>query len=81
MTTCPKCRRTQYFVCGNKKCVCYKIIPKDKKPQKTIKNKDAVACPYCGFTEHIDYWSEREIQQFFKKNNVESFAEYKAKIQ
>ena len=57
--TCPKCGRVQYFVCGNKKCVCRKRVPKDKKPQK--RRGDGCACPYCGFTESLDYWEEREV--------------------
>lgn len=59
--TCPKCRRVQYFVCGNKTCVCYARIPKGKKPQRWRKH-DALACPYCNFTAHIDYWTERDMR-------------------
>ena len=51
---CPKCRRVQYFVCGNKKCICYAQVPKGKKPQKVLAH-DAIRCAYCGFTQHIDY--------------------------
>ena len=59
--TCPKCRRVQYFTCGNKDCVCWKRVPKGKKPQRYGRH-DALICPYCGFSAHIDYWFEREME-------------------
>jgi len=34
-------------------------------------------CPKCRRVQYYDYWSEREIGQFFEKNDVKS----KAKIQ
>lgn len=60
-TTCPKCRRVQYYVCGNKECRCYSAIPAGKKPMRRLKH-DGLACPYCGFAEHIDYWVERDMR-------------------
>ena len=63
---CPKCRRVQYFVCGDKQCVCHKRIQKGKRPQKVLKH-DAVQCPYCGFTAHMDYWGEREMQFYHRQ--------------
>lgn len=59
--TCPKCRRTQYFVCSRKSCRCWKDIPKGKLPQRSLRG-DGLRCPYCRFTAHIDYWFEREMQ-------------------
>jgi len=64
MTTCPKCRRVQYYVCGNKKCVCYARVPKGKKSQEVLRH-DAIRCPYCGFTQHLDYWTERDMQNSY----------------
>lgn len=58
--TCPKCRRVQYYTCGRKTCPCWPI-PKGKKHQRPRKH-DALACPYCGFTAHMDYWFEREME-------------------
>lgn len=62
---CPKCRRNQYWVCGNKDCVCYKQVPRGAKPQINLKN-DVVKCPYCGFKAHMDYWEEREQKIYWK---------------
>lgn len=63
---CPKCRRVQYFTCGDKTCVCHKRIPKNKKPQIHLKH-DGLKCPYCGFVAHIDYWEERDMEQAERK--------------
>jgi hypothetical protein len=63
--TCPKCRRVQYFVCANKRCACYKRVPKGKKPQRWLKH-DGLACPYCGYTKHADFWIEREMLAVMK---------------
>jgi hypothetical protein len=59
--TCPKCRRVQYFTCGVKTCPCWPI-PKGKKHQ-VYKGHDILACPYCGFSAHMDYWETRDMEQ------------------
>jgi len=64
---CPKCRRVQYYVCGNEECVCAKRVPKGKMPQISDGN-DGISCPYCGFITHIDYWEERSMQDAYKKD-------------
>ena len=61
MSTCPKCRRKQYFTCGRKDCTCYTGLPKGKKHQIYLGN-DALACPYCGFGAHINFWEERDMR-------------------
>ena len=75
MFTCPKCRRVQYFVCGNPNCVCHKRVPKNKLAQVWQVDGNSLACPYCGFVESADYWEDREVTQMFKKYNVHSFSE------
>jgi hypothetical protein len=57
--TCPKCKKVQYFVCGNKKCVCWGRVPKGKRPQRYDMNGETISCPYCGFSAHGDYWTDR----------------------
>ena len=74
LNKCPKCRREQYFVCGNPTCVCQKSVPKGKRTQ-VIMDGDLLACPYCGFTANIDYWEERSIRAMLKAEGVKSFAE------
>jgi uncharacterized Zn finger protein (UPF0148 family) len=60
--TCPKCRRVQYFCCSNKKCFCWKTVPKGKKPQRFNKDGETISCPYCGFKAHGDYWETRDME-------------------
>jgi hypothetical protein len=60
-STCPKCRRIQYFVCSDKNCVCWQRIPTGKKPQVSGKH-DTLKCPYCGYTNNIDFWFERNAK-------------------
>lgn len=71
--TCPQCSEVQYIVCSNRDCVCWKRIPEGKLPQRDV-GHDALACPYCGFTEHIDYWEEREVQQLCEALGVKTLA-------
>lgn len=61
MITCPNCNREQYYTCGKENCVCNQRVPKGEKPQVYVGN-DIIACPYCGFAEHIDFWAELELQ-------------------
>lgn len=63
--TCPKCRRQQYVVCSNKRCVCHQHIPKGKKHQRNLK-LDRIQCSYCQFVAHIDYWGMRELAEWEK---------------
>jgi len=58
---CPQCRRRQYYCCGNPDCIDKTRVPKGKRAQVLLPN-DGVACPYCGFAAHFDYWGEREMQ-------------------
>jgi hypothetical protein len=58
--TCPKCRRVQYFTCGDHSCPCWTGIPKGKLPQVRL-DHGALACPYCGFEEGGDFWAEMEM--------------------
>lgn len=69
MITCPKCNRDQYYTCGNESCVCNQRVPQGEKPQVYLGN-DIIACPYCGFAEHIDFWEEREMQIVAQANNA-----------
>ena len=68
MITCPKCNREQYYTCGKESCVCNQRVPQGEKPQVYLGN-DIIACPYCGFAEHIDFWAEREMQIVTQANN------------
>ena len=64
--TCPKCRRVQYFVVPRCKCgVCQRKLPKGEKAQIWRPN-DYLECPYCGFKAHIDWWADRDWQNFKK---------------
>jgi len=65
--TCPKCRRVQYFVCSNKKCVCWARVPKGKEPQRFNRDGETISCPYCGFRAHSDYWETREMEIVLKE--------------
>jgi hypothetical protein len=65
--TCAKCKRVQYFVCGNRDCVCWNGVPKGKKPQMFNKDGETCSCPYCGFKAHGDYWLSREMEFAEKK--------------
>lgn len=58
--TCPKCRRVQWVVCGDRECECFKKIPKHLKPQQWTRNGESCRCPYCRFVAHVDYWFHRE---------------------
>ena len=60
--TCPRCRRVQYYTCGRETCTCFTSLPKGKKHQVHL-DHDGVACPYCGFAAHHDYWEERSMRQ------------------
>lgn len=68
MITCPKCNREQYYTCGKESCVCNQRVPQGEKPQVYLGN-DIIACPYCGFAEHIDFWAECEMQIVTQANN------------
>ena len=57
--TCPRCRRKQYYKCHYRSCVSHRV-PKGKKGQVRL-GHDGLACPYCGFKAHIDYWRKREM--------------------
>lgn len=63
---CPKCGKKQCYVCGNPECVCAKQLPEGALPQVYIID-DILACPYCGFEAHIDYWEEREMEEWDKE--------------
>ena len=60
---CPKCKKVQYFVCGNKECVCWKGVPGGKKPQRFNQDGETISCPYCGFKAHSDYWETRAMKE------------------
>ena len=60
---CPQCQETMYVVCSNPACVCRQRIPAGKLPMVIDREQDTEACPYCGFTEHIDFWSELEMDE------------------
>ena len=62
---CPKCRRKQFYVCGDPACT-DKNFRRDLKPQRKLAH-DALACPYCGFTAHMDFWEERAMEDAFRK--------------
>jgi len=68
---CPNCFKKQYFVCTNDECVCHKDIPEGVKTQ-VWKEDDSLACPYCGFTESLDYWEERYMESFRKRRSMRS---------
>jgi hypothetical protein len=72
---CPKCRKALYPVCGNPDCVCQARVPKGKMAMINCDDGESETCPYCGFTAHMDYWEDRSIEQFLKKNHVTSFSE------
>lgn len=59
---CPKCQRRQYCVCSNRSCSCWAAVPTGKKPQRSLRGLDVLACPYCGFKAHIDYWFDRSMR-------------------
>jgi aspartate carbamoyltransferase regulatory subunit len=59
---CPKCRKTQYFVCSNPACPCHERVPKGKKSQIVTKDGNCLICPYCGDTRSFDYWEERAMK-------------------
>jgi predicted nucleic acid-binding Zn-ribbon protein len=61
MINCPRCGRIQYYVCANVYCECWKRLPLDANPQIQLPN-DIVACPYCGFASHMDFWVILEMQ-------------------
>lgn len=63
---CPKCKRVQYYVCGQEDCVCCERIPKGKKPQIHL-GDDYLACPYCSFAAHMDYWEEKAMDEGARK--------------
>jgi hypothetical protein len=63
-TTCPKCRRVQYFVCSNRKCSCWQKVPRGLRPQRWARDGECVCCAYCGFKAHIDYWFERDMKNW-----------------
>ncbi len=65
---CPKCNRKQHFTCSDKTCTCNLSIPKDEKPQIYLGN-DLLSCPYCGFTEHIDFWEDLELTEVENESN------------
>ena len=55
-----------YPVCGNPDCVCAKRIPKGNLPMINDEEKDTETCPYCGYSNHIEYWDNRSLQQALK---------------
>lgn len=59
--SCPKCRRRQYYTCGRETCTCWHI-PKGKLHQVVNREESTAACPYCGFTAHLDFWELRELE-------------------
>lgn len=63
-TTCPSCRRVQYFVCSRRSCQCYQRVPKGLRPQRWMRDGERLACPYCGFKAHADYWFERDMKNW-----------------
>jgi DNA-directed RNA polymerase subunit RPC12/RpoP len=75
---CPKCRRMQHYCCRNRKCQCWRRVRKNQKPLRALNGSDVIACPYCGFKAHIDYWGDREMQQFYRAN-PERLAEVRAR--
>lgn len=60
--TCPRCRWKQYYTCTNRKCRCWTWVPRGKKAQ-VHPPYDGLACQYCGFKAHMDYWGERELNE------------------
>jgi len=45
------------------------MLHENGKKHQVYKGHDILACPYCGFSAHIDYWETRSMEA----------AEYKAK--
>lgn len=59
--TCPKCRRRAYVVCSNRKCQCWRRVPKGKRPLRWTRDGEGERCGYCRFVAHADYWFDREM--------------------
>ena len=70
--TCPKCRRVQHFCCSNKGCQCWRRLRKGQKAMRWKRDRERLACPYCGFTAHADYWFDREIQTVKRNESATS---------
>lgn len=66
--TCPNCGLEQYYVCDNPKCVCRERVPKGALPQTHLEY-DVLACPYCGFEAHYDFWEELEYKGIQNENS------------
>lgn len=54
---CPECKEEQYYVCSNKDCKCWPSVPEGRLVQIPLEI-DGLACPYCGFSAHMDFWEE-----------------------
>lgn len=63
LLTCPKCRRRAYVVCSNRKCQCWRRVPKGKKPLKPTRDGNGEKCAYCGFKAPMDWWFDRSTVQ------------------
>lgn len=57
---CPQCDMVQHYVCSNKFCLCREWVPEGALTQVVL-DDDVLACPYCGFRAHMDYWEERSM--------------------
>lgn len=64
MLTCPRCHKEMFVVCSDLTCTCYKRVPEGALPMVNDHEADTQTCPYCQFTEHIDFWEEREMDEF-----------------
>lgn len=79
MTKCPQCNNVQYFVCGNGFCSCWKSIPPGAMPQRHI-GDDLLECPYCGFSAHIDYWFNLDLEEAWKSEPLWTRAAHQFKL-
>ena len=63
---CPRCGTPQAFVCSNPDCACQRVKPGISKLGMTSLEDDWLFCLVCGFTAHIDFWAEQELQHALK---------------
>ena len=60
---CPQCDMVQHYVCSDPACACRTEVPEGALTQ-IVQPDDVLACPYCGFRAHIDYWEERSMTPY-----------------
>lgn len=61
--TCPVCYRRMHVVCGDPACTCRTWIPSGELPMVISHDGEVEACPYCGYSQHIDFWFERNLAE------------------